>query len=111
MGYRTVVMLNNDHANEWANDPELGQKILRAMNYTAPRCDKYGDESSELRGNCHYGRVVQCTHSSEVSLVELSFYEGFRELSFSQFDVEDREFDLLWDAANKLGYELVMKGK
>lgn len=31
MGYRTVVMLNNDHANEWANDPELGQKKLHVL--------------------------------------------------------------------------------
>ena len=25
MGYRTVVMLNNDFCTEWSKDPELGE--------------------------------------------------------------------------------------
>jgi hypothetical protein len=34
MGFRTVVILNNDMASNWVNDPQLGHKIGHASHFT-----------------------------------------------------------------------------
>ena len=37
MGFRTVVVLFNDQASEWENDPSLGKKISHAKNFATGR--------------------------------------------------------------------------
>lgn len=104
MGFRTVVMLNNDRARDWENDPELGKKIAMAMNHIASNKDR------DMVGN--YGRVVECTHADTVTLAVMDFYTGFSVLSY---DVNRKQVDdaakvrMLKDAADQLGYRLVRK--
>lgn len=113
MGYRTVVMLNNDFCTEWKKDPELGKKISEAMNYIHPNHPRY-----HLNPLGQYGRVVECVHADTQSLVRLSDYENFEELSnkYRTFNYkpyheqhESDMLDLLKEAADKLGYRLVKK--
>lgn len=110
MGFRTVVMLSNDHAHEWSKDPELGQKIRHAMNNTHSK-EVYGPQSSWIG----YGRVVECTHADVQTLVRLDHYTGFEPLSYtSRSSGPSNEEDLvrlLKDAADKAGYRLVRKAR
>lgn len=106
MGYRTVVMLNNDWAHEWIKDPELGEKISIAMN----RVNRDHPRSQALG---QYGRVVECVHADTQTLARLDHYEGFEVLSqtwrtFGPSTDEDM-LDLIKEAADKLGYRLVKK--
>ena len=103
MGYRTVVMLNNDRCNEWSADPDLGRKISHAMNH-AGRPHK-----AELE---HYGHVVQCEHADTQSLVILDGYSTFYHLASQDFTSKPFDADvvsLLKEAAAKFGYRLVKK--
>lgn len=99
MGYRTVVMLNNDFAHEWQNDPELGKKIARATHR----------DGHDL-GN-HYGSVVQCVHADENTLAVLSNYDMLDVVAAQHYDRHrpDPLLMLLMDAAAKLGYDLVKR--
>lgn len=109
MGFRTIVMLNNDQANEWQNDTELGNKIARGMNHTHET--KYSDHDF---ANLRYGRVVECTHADTETLAVLTHYEGFRPIAHSGWRGSENSQDdiavkLLKDAAEALGYRLVKK--
>lgn len=106
MGFRTVVMLNNDMAHEWSKDPNLGAKISEAMNYTTgPR--------SHLNPLDRYGRAVECTHADTQTLVHIDGYEGFTPLAYSfktHGPTTDKDIlDLVKHAADKMGYRLVKK--
>lgn len=64
MGYRTVVILNNDVAHEWSKDVGLGEKISAAANTISynPASDKNEDFKFVYReGNFKYGKVVGVT--------------------------------------------------
>jgi hypothetical protein len=58
MGFRTVVVLSNDQAHEWTQDPELGQKIMQA--------------GLEIPNGAYfqYGKVVEQVH---LNLLESGF--------------------------------------
>ena len=103
MGMRTVVMFNNDYSNEWANDPELGSKILTAMNMGSRGYDSLGN----------YGKVVECTHADTQTLVQLDHYTGFTPLSYSARtfgpSTDDDTVALIKRAADRMGYRLVKK--
>jgi hypothetical protein len=108
MGFRTVVMLNNDLCHEWSKDPELGSKIQRAMNFAGTRGeadDRYRDSIGD-----GYGRAVECTHADNITLVRLDHYTGFEPLAHDSFwrdrDGEHHNLALLKAAAEKLGYTL-----
>ena len=73
MGFRTVVMLNNDRCDEWERDADLGRKISQAMGCA----NIFGDIAGRERANLGYGLVVECVHSDQDTLVRLSDYEGF----------------------------------
>lgn len=109
MGFRTVVMLNNDASNEWSKDPELGAKILQAMSYAGRKDDFYGSNSRLGR----YGQVVECTHADTQTLVKLDHYTGFEPLAYTTRtfgpSTEDDMILLLKQAADKLGYRLAKK--
>lgn len=111
MGFRTVVMLNNDASDKWSKDPELGQKILRAMNYTGRKDDFYAS-NSRLGG---YGQVVECVHADTQTLVRLDHYTGFEPLAHTSRtfgpSTDEDKIELLKRAAEELGFKLVKKAK
>ena len=104
MGYRTVVMLNNDVCHQWSADTRLGEKISLAMNYASgPREDMARIGS--------YGRVVECVHADCQTLAMLGFYTTFKPIDGQSWMRDESDDDaavrLLKSAANKLGYRLV----
>ena len=104
MGYRTVVVLYNDQAHEWENDPELGKKIARAMSYVNDRD----------RSDLHYGKVVECTHADTQTLAVLDGY-SFTPVAYGMWQRLDKFDDivqrLMKAAAEKLGFTLSKKRK
>lgn len=107
MGYRTVVMLNNDVAHQWQKDSALGQMIGRAMNYAN---DKDRKDMARVGG---YGTVVECVHADNQTLAILDGYTMFKHIDSQPWmrNVSDDEaaVRLLKSAANKLGYRLVKR--
>lgn len=107
MGYRTVVMLSNDMAHQWENDPELGRKISRAMNYANSR------ERKDMASVGGYGQVVECCHADNQTLAMLDGYTAFKHIDAQPWtrgtDETGDVLRLLKSAANKLGYRLVKK--
>jgi hypothetical protein len=98
MGYRTVVMLNNDMMHEWANDAELGSKIRRFV---------LGRDKDLGRG---FGSVVEVTHADTRTLCILDHYQNFTPVAFNSWPNKD-DVALLKEAADKYGYRLVKKSK
>lgn len=100
MGFRTVVMLNNDRCHEWSIDPELGKKINQAMNRMGDN-DDFG-----------YGRVVECTHADNVTLAKLDRYTGFEPVAYAGWfsgDKDDVKLALLKRFAAEMGYHVRKK--
>lgn len=100
MGYRTVVMLSNEYAHEWVNDPNLGKKIAYAMNSSPARERSVGN----------YGTVVECVHANVQSLAVLDGYTVFDRVSVktcTRGEVEqERNLKLLKEFAKSMGYRL-----
>ncbi len=109
MGNRTVVVLYNDQASEWENDPALGKKISIGMNYVGRnRLGEY-DHPSDLR----YGKVVEMAHADTQTLAVLDSY-NFKAIAHSSWysrDDESVEVKLLKVAAASLGYKLIKQSK
>lgn len=107
MGFRTVVMLSNDHAHEWQKDTELGDKIACAMNYAS---DPKRQDLASIDG---YGRVVECCHADQQTLAMLDGYTAFKYVESQHWSRKESDDEatirLLKQAANKLGYRLVKK--
>lgn len=107
MGFRTTVILYNDQCSEWQNDPELGKKIARAMNFAMSL-----KETDNPDASLGYGRVVQCAHADTQTLGILDSYY-FRPLTHGHWHqgqkLEDMKLKLLKQAADELGYKLVKK--
>ena len=105
MGYRTVVVLNNDMTSEWGSDPSLGKKIMWASSLSGV------DHQREI-GNA--GTVLQCVHTDQQSLVLLDGLSGYT-LSHKNWVPREvasaTEIQLLKLAADTLGYRLVRKSK
>lgn len=96
MGYRTVVSLNNDHP--WYQDPDLAAKIYDMQNMR--NCKSYAGIN-----------LVECTHSSTVSLLQISYYGLTRNMGSTDYDNENIDLFLLKQMASKLGYRVVKKSK
>lgn len=100
MGYRTVVMLNNDLSSQWSKDAELGRKIIAASN-------------NSVRQNLGYGSIVECVHADTQTIAVLDGYDFFDVIGSKQWqreqDFDERNLELLKIAADKLGYRLVKK--
>ena len=69
MGHRTVLVLNNDQASQWENDPELGKKIF----YGAAMMNRE-HMLPELR--FPYGQIVEQVHADTQTLAVLDGYGG-----------------------------------
>ena len=95
MGYRTVVILENDEQENWMYYPELGKKIAAA---------KYA-RNRLFDG----GSVVECVHADEQTLAILDSYH-FYPLASSHWDshesTNDIKLKMLEAAAKELGYTL-----
>jgi len=106
MGFRTVVLLENDRASEWEKDPELGKKIVHASMFASARIEP-GDRASFAGG-----RVLECTHADTQTLAVLDSY-SLNALAHSSWQRgqsdEDVAVKLLREAAGKLGYTLAKK--
>lgn len=107
MGFRTVVMLNNDTAHQWEDDPKLGQKIAQAMNGAG---QFNGTNSID-----NYGHVVECVHCDSQTIAVLSEYSNFAPIGARGWNKgetdEEVKIALLKAAAEKLGFSLVKKSK
>lgn len=110
MGFRTVVILHNDRASEWENDPALGKKISHAMNFAYPMSNPtYGSP------DFGYGSVIQCVHADFRSLVMIDSYRAVHIASnhwrHGDQELSDKELalPLIREAAERLGYRLVKR--
>jgi hypothetical protein len=101
MGMRTSIILFNDQASEWQNDPFLGKKIMREA--SLGRRNPNNDDM-------HYGRVIHCEHADTQTLGYFDSYafhpisNGFWNHGQTQDEVK---LKLLQSAARELGYKLV----
>lgn len=106
MGFRTVVMLNNDQAHEWTNAQDLGHRILHCSNFANMRSE------ANRMADLGYGRVVECVHADTRTLAYLEHYENFIPLAhtnWSQGEPDAAQLAILREAAAKFGYNLVKK--
>jgi hypothetical protein len=97
MGYRTVVVLNND--SPWSDDPLLGKKINHAASLC--RADK----------PCHFehGSVAECLHADvqTIGVVEsLGFTPIARHYWNRDETTEQMLVKMLKEAARELGYRV-----
>lgn len=103
MGFRTVVMLSNDHAHEWEKDAALGQKIRIASSMGR-------HQKNDIDG---YGKVVEVVHADCQTLAVLDGYEDFNPVAAKGWvrgeSDEETTIRLLKEAADKLGYRLTKK--
>lgn len=103
MGYRTVVILFNDRAGDWENDPELGRKI--AVGMTGVR-----DTSPTSLADLNYGRVVEVAHADEQTLAVFDSYnmQAIAQGTWMQNETTTQAQEkLVRLAASKLGFKLV----
>lgn len=105
MGFRTVVMLNNDRAHEWSRDTDLGNKILHDMSMFGYNREGYDTKLAGL------GRVTEVVHADVQTLVVLEHYTNWQPLSMMQWypDQQNRDLELVRRAADELGYRLVKR--
>lgn len=107
MGFRTVVMLNNDLTHEWSKDSTLGDKIHHDLSM-------FGHRGQLPRGALgSYGQVVEVAHADTQTLVAVEHYTGWTPLSMSSWypNQQNRDLELLKRAADEMGYRLVKKSK
>lgn len=106
MGFRTVVILDNNHTREWSTDPKLGEKIVFA---SANVGSKRNPEGADL----DHGRVIECCHQDIESLIVLNglYLSRVMAINWNQKNVpqEEANLRLIKEAANNLGYRLVKK--
>jgi hypothetical protein len=99
MGFRTVVILNNDLAHEWQKDPELGRKIFNST-------------LSPLYHRFTYGNVVECIHADTQTIGIIDSLD-FTPLAYDSWTrnetPQEVELKMIKAAAEKLGYRLVKK--
>lgn len=106
MGFRTVVILNNDMMGEWSKDPLLGEMIARDS--ATPFLG--GKREREHLNN--YGSVVQCCHADHQSLAVIDSL-GMQVITNTTWHsgqtVDERNLTLLKQMADQMGYRLVKK--
>ena len=105
MGYRTVVILNNDLSHKWSDDPKLGRQIDVAAGKRFMSNDG---------GHFTYGNVIEVAHSDCQTLGIIdshTFYPLAHTNWYQNQTGAQRNLQLLKDAADKMGYRLVRKSK
>ena len=103
MGFRTTIILFNDHASTWEKDAQLGRKIMLGGSQAM------GGDPVDLDG---FGRIVECSHADTQRLAVIDSY-SMNTLAHGHWSrvesEEERNLKLLRDAAERLGYRLVKK--
>jgi len=103
MGFRTVVVLSNDRASEWENDPGLGQRIILAASMAS-----FGGHE-EAKFNLPYGEIVEQVHADTQTVAFLDGYGGkvmARSYWHSRQTQDQKNLDMLKALAEKLGYRV-----
>lgn len=106
MSLRSVIILNNDKAHLWSNDPLLGQKIMNSVNeiHKTPHIDNYDN----------YGKVVQCVHEDNQTLAYIHRKDVFIPIAgameWCDEFIEDDILNMIRIAARSKGYRLVKNG-
>lgn len=107
MGFRTVVVLRNDQANEWEKDPELGRKIFLGA---SAKCSSGDDQASDQF--FPYGAIVEQVHADLQTLAVLDGYSG-RAVAHTHWyrgqTEEAQNLALLKELADKMGYRISKK--
>lgn len=109
MGFRTVVVLNNDQASEWEKDPELGRKI-----FLAASMQQFGHEDGTdlARRTLPYGQAIEQVHADTQTVAFLDGYGG-KAVAWSHWyrsqTEEQKNLEMLKALADKLGYRVVKK--
>jgi len=105
MGYRTVVVLNNDLTQEWEKDPELGRKISRAASLK-------GWTDLDTIDRFPYGEVVEQVHADCQTVAFLDGYGG-KAMAYSHWfrgETDDQKnLKMLKALAEQLGYRVSKK--
>lgn len=104
MGWRTILILNNDNLDILSSDQDIGRKIYRAVLQKATR------ESVDLGP---LGVVVEQSHADVAKLLVVGKdgtfgVEGLATLAYSHQD-KNPILTLLTAAAAELGYDLIKK--
>lgn len=103
MGDRTVVVLNNDLAHEWENDPLLGKKISRHVSL------KFGERPGD---RFQYGDLIEKEHANCQTVAFIDGYRG-KAMAYSHWfrgqTEEQRNIQMLKALADKLGYRVSKK--
>lgn len=106
MGHRTVVILSNDRASEWENDPELGKKIARAMNHAT------GGRHDNPKADLGYGQVVECAHADcqTVAIIDSLSMTPLHHGSWRRGETDEAMLERLFrETAEQLGFEVKKK--
>lgn len=77
MGYRTVVIFNNDHLDQIKGDPDFAQKLYAAI--LKQNCYR-GSVGIETKKAC-VGDVVHCSHADQMV--------SLRIIDFSAHEIEE----------------------
>jgi hypothetical protein len=106
MGFRTVVVLMNDRASEWENDPALGKRIMLSASM------KSTGQVTGARHELPYGEVAEQVHGDTQSLIIADGYSA-RPVAHSNWRRGDThevvEMRLLRELADKHGFDLHKK--
>ena len=109
MGFRIVVVLSNDQAHQWENDPELGRKIFLGA---SAKCFSRDDQAA--RQFFPYGEIVEQVHADCQTLAVLDGYGGkavaHTHWNRGQSDHE-KNLGLLMELADRMGYRIARKPK
>ena len=104
MGFRTVVVLSNDRASEWENDPQLGRKIFLAASMA-----QFAGDKDRARDELPYGEIVEQAHGDTQTVAILDGYGGTA-VAHSHWHRgqtnEQRDLECLKALAAKLGYRV-----
>ncbi len=100
MGFRTLIEINNDNMELLTQDPQVGGKIKQAS------LDFYCGVGDGEIGNL--GQVLDVSHTGITKLMVISPFDT-ETLATASWNADNVKFELLSEAADKLGYRLVKK--
>ena len=104
MGYRTIIVLDNDDTNLWGDNP-LGKAITSA---SGKKISNLGGEIM-LEGN-QIGTIIDCEHADIESLVHFSSLSGTvlaKDIHNSRVSEQELRENMLKEIASSMGFTLV----